>query len=469
MTAAERTLVFWVPDWPIQAFLRDQEEAPDPAIALIAQHRVVACSPAARVEGVRIGLREREAQSRCPSLVVHTHDPELDLRRFAPVAAELERLVPGVEVRRPGLCAMRARGPARYYGSEEQAANALISLAIELGLPDAGVGIADGLFAAEQAVRETTNSALVASPSERVRIVPPGNSAAFLSPLPVSRVTSESFATLLVGLGIRTLGALAALPEEAVQQRFGTEGVAAHRRARAADPSNSDKAQPRVPAREFSAEIAFEPPVDTAEQLGFACSALAEQFVAGFIAEHLVCTALRVELTDDIGAHHEREWLHPRHFTAADTVGRIRWQAAAIARASERTGAGITHVRVTPTHTDHAAAHEPGLWNNEPDARVHHHLSRVQSRLGHTGVGTIELAGGRLLAERQRFVPWGTTRAQKPSHRTSAAAPWPGAIIGPTPARFFLSPSPQSFLMVRGTLCTSTPKISSPLLLADCG
>ena len=68
MTPLERTLVFWVPDWPIHAHLRDQEaeeqpqervspaQAADPPptndraiapIALIAQHRVVACSPAA--------------------------------------------------------------------------------------------------------------------------------------------------------------------------------------------------------------------------------------------------------------------------------------------------------------------------------------------------------------------------------------------------------------------------------------
>ncbi|QIK62241.1 DNA polymerase Y family protein [Leucobacter viscericola] len=452
MTAAERTLVFWVPDWPIQAFLRDQDDADkvsDPAIALIAQHRVAACSPAARAEGVRTGLREREAQSRCPRLAVHPHDPEVDRRRFAPIATALERLVPGIEVRRPGLCAMRARGPARYYGSEEQAADALLALAADLDLPDARVGIADGLFAAEQAVRATADSALVTSPSEGVRIVASGSSAAFLSPLPVSRAASESFTTLLVGLGIRTLGALAALPEEAVQQRFGAEGVAVHRRARAAHPTNSDKTQPRTPGREFSVEIEFEPPIDTAEQLGFACAAIAERFVAGFTAERLVCTALRVELTDDIGARHEREWLHPRHFTAADTVGRIRWQAAAIARASERTGAGVTRVRVTPTHTDRAAAHEPGLWSNEPDARVHHHLSRVQSRLGHTGVGTIELAGGRLLAERQRFVPWSTTRAQRPGSRASAAGPWPGALTGPTPSQVF--PEPLSAELLDGS------------------
>ena len=477
MTAPTRTLVFWVPDWPIHAHLRDQEaseepqervtralpehsdhpehsghpeHAPVPPIALLAQHRVVACSAAARAEGVRTGLRQREAQSRCPDLVVHPHAPEVDERRFAPIVAALEQLIPGVELRRPGLCAMRVRGPARYYGGEEPAAAALLQLAQELGLPLARVGIADGLFAAEQAVRATATAPGIAAPTEHIRIVAPGASAAFLSPLPVSRAASPVFAELLVGLGIRTLGALAALPEEAVQQRFGAEGVLAHRRARALGQDRGAEVQPRDPVRERAVELTFEPPIDTTEQLAFACATLAERFISGLTADRLVCTALRIELTDDVGLRHEREWLHPHRFTAADALGRIRWQAASAVRETERGGAGITRVRITPTHTDRAAAHEPGLWSTEPDTRVHHHLSRVQSTLGHTGVGTMELTGGRLLGDRQRFVPWSTARSRERGSRTSAAGPWPGSLTGPTPSRVFPTPLPSELLDAEG-------------------
>ncbi|UOQ60646.1 DNA polymerase Y family protein [Leucobacter rhizosphaerae] len=501
MTAPSRTLVFWVPDWPIHALLRDQEaadepqervvatraaespgiseapgaaeipgisEAPDaaiPPIALLAQHRVVACSAAARAEGVRTGLREREAQSRCPTLVVHPHDPEVDGRRFAPVIAALEQLIPGIELRRPGLCAMRVRGPARYYGGEEPAAAALLRLAAELGLPLARVGIADGLFAAEQAVRATATTPGIEAPAEAVRIVPPGGSAAFLSPLPVSRAASAGFADLLVGLGIRTLGALAALPEDAVQQRFGAEGLTAHRRAAALGQDRGAEVRPRDPVRERAIELTFEPPIDTTEQLAFACATLAERFISALTADRLVCTALRIELTDDVGLRHEREWLHPHRFTAADTVGRIRWQAASAVRETERGGAGITHVRITPTHTDRAAAHEPGLWSTEPDTRVHHHLSRAQSTLGHTGVGTMELTGGRLLGDRQRFVPWSTARSRERGSRASAAGPWPGSLSGATPSRVFPSPLPSELLDAEGRavgvdeddLLTATP------------
>lgn len=485
MSTAERAIVFWVPDWPIHAYLREHEEqdaaardtvthspaaggqvAPQPApIALVTQHRVVACSATARAEGVRTGIREREAQMRCPDLVLRAHDPEVDERRFAPVLAAIEQLIPGVESRRPGLCAMRARGPARFYGGEEPAAAALLELARSLGLSEVRVGIADGLFAAEQAARASDPAPALLSPRPGVQIVPPGQSSAFLSPLPVGRAAPEPFAEVLHGLGIRTLGALAALPESAVRERFGAQGVAAHRRATAAGPVHGVELRPRTPVREFAVELEFEPPLDSADQLAFACVTLAERFIAGLAEEHLVCTALRIELTDDLGIRHEREWAHPHRFTAADTVGRVRWQAAALPAAGERGGAGVTRVRITPTHTDRSAAHEPGLWSTEPEERVHHHLSRAQSRLGHAAVGTMQLTGGRLLADRQSMVPWGTARTRPRTARSSAAGPWPGALTGPAPGRVFPVPISAALFDASGApigidaedLLTATP------------
>ena len=463
MSAAERVLVFWVPDWPIHAYLRDHaeevagdsaadiaEELPA-AIAVIANRSVVACSAAAREEGVRVGLREREAQMRCPELALRPHDPEVDERRFAPVLAAIEEIIPGVEPRRPGLCAMRARGPVRYYGGEEPAAAALLRLAETLELEGVRIGIADGLFTAEQAARAATTTPGITAPRAEVRIVAPGGSAAFLSPLPVDRAAPGEFAEVLTGLGIRTLGALAALPEDAVRQRFGAAGIAAYRRATAIGPAHGVEVRPRTPVKEFAVELSFEPPVDTAEQLAFTCVTLAERFIAGLAEEHLVCTALRVELTDDIGVRHEREWAHPRRFTASDTVGRLRWQAASLSQDSDRGGAGVTRVRITPTHTDRAAAHEPGLWNTEPDERVHHHLSRAQNRLGHAAVGTMQLTGGRLLANRQRLLPWGTTRTRPRDARASAVGPWPGSLTGPVPSRVFAEPLPAALLDTIGT------------------
>ncbi|MGB4780245.1 MAG: DNA polymerase Y family protein, partial [Microbacterium sp.] len=115
-----RSLVVWVPDWPIVALTRDGDEPLDAALPIAVFHKgtVVACSTAARVEGVRRGQRRRDAQARCPQLTVVDADPERDHRAFAPLIAAIEEHAPGVQVLQPGLCALRARGPARYFGGE---------------------------------------------------------------------------------------------------------------------------------------------------------------------------------------------------------------------------------------------------------------------------------------------------------------------------------------------------------------
>src|SRR4029453_4915937 len=84
------------------------------------------------------------------------------------------------------------------------------------------VGIADGTFAAALAARHQA-------------IVPPGGSRAFLAPLPVATLDRPDLADLLVRLGLRTLGDLAALPGADLATRFGAEGARAVRLASGLD------------------------------------------------------------------------------------------------------------------------------------------------------------------------------------------------------------------------------------------
>lgn len=365
---------------------------------------------------------------------------------FAPVFAKLTELVPDIEEIRPGLVIMRARGPARYYGGEREVALALTEFAASEGLGASRIGIADGRFAAEQATHDEQTG------SDGVRIVDPGGSAAFVSGLPVARGTDERLGALLPGLGIYTLGAFAALPEDAVRARFGPAGVRAHRHARGEDADRGEEVRAQRPARELTVGLDFEPPISGTEQLAFACSALVERFISALTEERLVCTSLRVTLTDDIGVRHERDWAHPRFFTPQDALARIRWQSESLGQGSargsgdDRAGAGVSAVRIAPVRTDRVAAHEPGLWTSGPDERVHHHLSRAQGLLGPAGVGTMALDGGRLLLDRQRFTPWGSApvRARKPG-------PWPGALPDPQPSLVFSPPLRARLLTADGT------------------
>lgn len=430
-----RTILVWCPDWPIVAALKSQSLGADARLALIDRGEVFACSASARREGVRRGQRVRDAQARCPDLIVTPYLAQLDLRHFEPVLEIIEETMPGVQLLRPGTCAIRARGAARYYGSEEEAALWLLDAIDGLGIPGARVGIADGPFTAEHAAR--------APKPGRIRIVPAGDSAAFLAPLPVGLLGDTTLAALLGRLGIRTLGAFAELGSADVAGRFGQAGARLHALAGGLD---SREVVPRIPPQELDASVAFEPPLDRIEQVAFGFRTAADGLITELISAQLVCTSIRVEIDSESGELSERSWLHPRSFTAADIIDRLRWQLQGSGTIDSGLSSGITRVRVVPEAVDPIGNHEVGLFGSGHDERIHHGLSRVQSMLGHGGVLTGAIGGGRTLQERKSLVAWG----DRPPPTKSPAQPWPGRLPPPTPTTVLEKPVPALVLDAQG-------------------
>ncbi|KRB38917.1 nucleotidyltransferase [Microbacterium sp. Root180] len=484
MVSPVRSLVLWFPDWPVTALLHGAGSdatagsagagAPpgtaaspplDPSrpIAVVERNLVAACSAAARAEGVRRGQRRRDAQARCPGLTVVPADAARDHRAFAPVVSAIEERAPGVQLVRPGLCALRAKGPSRYYGGETEAARVLLDTLRMLGLGDVRAGVADGPFTAEQAARSG------ASIAEPVCVIPAGGAAGFLAPLSVAVLDASSLGAgaapsasddlvgLLARLGVQTLGEFAAMPPDRVRERFGERGIRLHSLAGGRD---SQPVQPRTPPPELQREIAFEPPLEIADQVAFGMRVTADDFIAGLGAIDLVCTELRVELIGDRGEHSERVWLHPGSFDAAAVVDRVRWQL------SEEVGdhggggddraplrSGVALVRISPEAVDAASHHAPALFGGGPEEKVHHALSRVQAMLGHRGVLTPAIGGGRWLVERQVLVPWGDRHAKGPDGLAAQRArPWPGSLPDPLPTTVFAEPIPVDVRALGGEL-----------------
>src|SRR3954467_4678512 len=202
--AQPRLLVLWAPDWPVLAHARTNRLPDDAPIALVEKGLVFACSASARAEGGARRERLRGAHSRCPRLHVLRYGPALDARAFEPVLAGLEQALPGLHPLRPGTVAVRARGPARYYGGEEAAALTVLGTVAEYGVEQARVGIAAGLFAAERAARVARGAGFDTPPGgatqpadRRITIVPTDATAAFLAPLPVSLLEQPELASLL--------------------------------------------------------------------------------------------------------------------------------------------------------------------------------------------------------------------------------------------------------------------------------
>lgn len=433
-------MVVWCPDWSVVAALDEADRSRRSPAAVLAANVVEVCNAPARAEGVRRGQRRRDAQARCPDLLLLPANPDRDARAFEPVLGVVEDLRPGVAALRPGLLAVRA--PGSWYGSEHDAAATVCQALVESGVWDVRIGIADDLFTAEQAARTTD--------VQSWHVVEPGGAPGFLRGLPVQVLADEGargrdLVSLLGRLGLRTLGDLADLPGDAVEHRLGAHGAMVRRLARGED---SRLFAARTPPPELDEDVVFEPPLDSVEAITFSVRTTAERFVAGLARHQLVATGVRVEAEADGVACSSRVWLHPRHFSARDLVDRVHWQlqsastvegSGASLRARKETGrvgAPIERVRFVPEVVEPAAAHGEALWGNASDDLVERGVARVQGMVGFDAVRRPVLQGGRTPAARQSLVPWG----ERPVDLRPLDRPWPGRVPGPAPVRVFASP-----------------------------
>lgn len=431
-----------------------------------------------------------------------------------PGAAEFERVAdavqgfcPRLEVLRPGVCAIGARGPARYFGGEPALAGEITGSVTRLGY-DCGIGVADGLFAALLAARAalTTGRPGPGRPGpgqpgpgqgpeppaagEPV-IVPPGDSPAFLAPYPVGTLGQPELTSVLSRLGIRTLGEFARIPAARARDRFGPPGELAHRLARGLDPRPLAAGPP--PA-DLTVELEFDPPALESGPVVFSAKNLASQLHHKLASAGLACVRMRVEVRCADGRELVRLWRHDGLLSELAVAERVRWQLdgwrpggdgtpaahdhgnfdpeirgkiSVIMDQARRGGdrgtggdgtggadgdggtAGVIALRLVPDQLVHERGHQLGLWGEEVVSdRVARAAVRVQAMLGHEAVTRPVLAGGRSPGEQVVTVPFGEVReSPRPADR-----PWPGQIPAPAPATIYPEPRPARVTDSAGAL-----------------
>lgn len=432
---APRVLVVWCPDWPLVSAGVD----PDVPAVVVDAGRVLACTTAARTAGVRRGHRLRDAQRYCPDVGLYTHDPEAEARAFEPIVAAVEEIAPRVEVVRPGLAAVPTRGPTRYYGSEHAVAVMVRDAILARGFAVA-LGVADGTFAANLAARAAWDAG---EGSEGIRLVAAPDTAEFLAPQPVAVLDRPELTGILIRLGIRTLGQLAALPARDVLGRFGIEGAAVHRLA-----SGLEARPPatRPAGEDLSAETSFDPPVQHSEPAVFAAKRLADRLHENLAARGLACVRVDVEARTDDGGSRSRLWRHDGLLSSVAVAERVRWQLDAWRTAGELTGS-LTHLRLAPDQVVIDTGRQLALWGqSQVSEQVDRAAGRIQVMLGHSAVTRPVLAGGRGPADHVLRVPWGDTRDPvRPVDR-----PWPGRIPEPAPSVVHPLPQPADVLDAQG-------------------
>ncbi len=435
----------WCPDWPVVAA---GVAAGVPAVVLHA-NRVVARSPAAAADGVVIGQRRRQAQQRCPDVVLLDHDTDRDARAFEPVVRAVGRFAPRLEVVEPGWLSLGARGPSRYFGGDERLAEQVVAAVRGEAATDVGVGVADGRFAAAVAARRA---------GRRPVVVPPDASAAFLAPLPVAWLhhvgeADAELVGLFARLGLARLGDLAALPAGDVLARFGPPGRHAHRMAGGLDDRPAGGAEP-PPERHV--EQTFDDPVIQLEPLVFTGKHLADELVAALAAEGRVCTRLVVTAETEHGERSERAWYRAAGMSAAAMVERVRWQLDGWTSSGELS-AGVVLLRLAPDEVRGDDGDQLRLWGgpSAADERATRTVARLAGLIGDRAVQVPAWRGGRLPGDRYGWVPASTTDLTDADDtaerlRPRVTGPWPGSLPAPSPAVVLPEVQPAEVLDAAG-------------------
>jgi protein ImuB len=280
----------YVADFMVQAVVRAEPGLRDCAIVLLEGtpplRKVVAANDAALRAGIELGMTESQAEDFC-AVQVRLRSPVLEKTAHAALMDLGWSVSPRVEDTAADTIVLDLAGLASLLGSEEIIAERLIERASLLGLT-ARVAISSNLETAIHAARGFAG----------VTLIPPGEEAKALGGLPVSvLVTSNGLsprAEMLETLdswGVRTCGALAALPVLDLSERLGQEGVRLHEFARGASSRAMVLAEPEV---HFEEEMELEDAVPELEPLSFLLGRLLDQLCARLSARSLAAAMIRV-------------------------------------------------------------------------------------------------------------------------------------------------------------------------------
>ncbi|MCL4560349.1 MAG: DNA polymerase IV [Chloroflexi bacterium] len=285
----------------LDAFFCAVEEKRDPSLrgkAFIVGGRpgergvVLSASYAARKFGIRSAMPTARAVKLCPDLTIVPAKHGAYSAASQQVMDRLANLTPLMEqisIDEAFLDISDLPEPGEVIAQRLQA-----SIRDELDLP-CSIGIAANKLLAKTATDVGKASHRSSGPPYAILVVPPGQEAAFLAPLPVQALwgigpkTSERMA----GLGIHTIGDLASLPEAQLAYHFGKMGYELALRARGIDnrPVITSRA-----VKSISQETTFEKDVNDQRTLERTLQDLSAQVGYRLRRESLAGTTVRLKL-----------------------------------------------------------------------------------------------------------------------------------------------------------------------------
>jgi len=303
------------------ALEKDQNRLLEP-IALAPQHDgpqlTGEVSPAAHQLGVRPGMGLGEAVDICPELTLVTPDPARAAQIWEAVLARIESTGAAVESERDGEAFFDATGVQRLHGGLEGVLDATgAKLGRNFLIAAAPTRLAALAMAGDQPVDELPG---------RQRVLPPEEAVAFLSTLPLAILLdrlpgqdrdNRRMLEAMRRIGLRTLGDLAALPVDAVADRFGPTGL----NARDLALGRERPIRPRVPHEQMDEWLDL-PEATTGVHLEGGLTILCDRLASRLRAAGTSVRALSVEarLLDGGSWSHQAS---PRRPTSSSQILRL--------------------------------------------------------------------------------------------------------------------------------------------------
>src|SRR5712664_3453978 len=250
----------WIPLFPLRCEEARHEGLAAYPTALLAPdttRRLWQVSSLARHAGVKPGMTVSQAIGLCSALRLIEPDPVHYDERFTNLLSALNEVSPVVEPAELGLVYLGTDGLEGMFGAPEKIVEAIRRTVGRSDCQTVRLGFGRGKFVAWVAAsRSKPNEAII------VRV---GGEKAFLAAQPISVLPLDSDPhRRLRQLGIRTLGALTAIPEAAITAQFGAVG---RRLWRLAAGRIAEPVEGRIAPEPIVAALTFFTPVGERELL----------------------------------------------------------------------------------------------------------------------------------------------------------------------------------------------------------
>jgi protein ImuB len=289
-------LSIFVPDFPVEALLRAEPDLRSRAVGVLEGkaplQKVFAGNGKARSAGVEPGMTKSQVEA-CTDLVLRVRSPLQEAAAHAALLDCAQSFSPRVEDASCDTVLLDLAGLEALFGP-------LPKIALDVAHRASGLGLEANVAVASN----PDTAALAARGFSGVTVIPKGKEAEQLGSLPAEVLFGDlpgfgcgqdtaRFLETLGRWGIHNLRALAALPDVAISERLGQEGVRLQQLARGA---TFRTLVPVDPPLTFEEAIELEYPLMLLEPLAFLLGRLLEQLCARLGARALATQELRLRL-----------------------------------------------------------------------------------------------------------------------------------------------------------------------------